>query len=213
MKNIFFRKKETENRNYTRYNDISEVEYNHHNLSYYLMRKPSDKKIIPYLKSIKGRDILEVGAGYGYYTKYLLKNNDVEVADVNPYLCQKIGVQVYECEARQIAKIIKKEYDFVLSFWLTEYLNPKEMEEFIHGAMEILKPGGIFLATVILNMGMGKAYTFGAGLKGINKYGYSVSDIHVMSEDCGKVNFRRIDTYLGIPFATLLKIKKDMNVL
>lgn len=213
MKNIFFKNNETGNNNYARYDDISESEYNHHNISYYLMRKPSDKKIIPYLKSIKDCNILEVGAGYGYYTRYLLKNNKVEVADVNAHLCQKIGVPVYSCKAGQIAKLMEKEYDFVFSFWLTEYLDQIEMEEFISGAMELLKPGGLFLTTVVLNKGMGRVYTFGAGLKGINKYGYSINDILTMSKKYDKISIEKIDTYLRIPFAVLLKIKKDTRAL
>lgn len=129
-------------KNYMRYRVTNEKLYTQHTLSYFLMRKPCDEIIIPRIKQISECDILEVGAGYGYYTSMILDKNNVEVADVNPTLCQHIGCPVYACNATELNDIIKKRYDYILSFWMTEYLNEEDMRVFLRSAFAILNRGG-----------------------------------------------------------------------
>lgn len=198
------------NENYMRYGSMTAEAYNKKSLSYYLMRKPCDKVILSYLKKLKGYEILEVGAGYGYYTKYILKNNNVEVADVNPQMCQQIGVPVYECKAECINECTEKKYDYVLSFFMTEYLDKNKMKDFLSNGCELLKPGGYLTTTVISNEGLGRGYIFGAHLKGINKFNYSINEIQNCVRDIGKVRIIKMNTIIGIPFAFLVEIQKSL---
>jgi len=196
-------------KNYDRYQNYSEQKYNKKGISYLLMKKQADRVLIPYLNGIKNKKILEVGLGYGYYTNYLIKNRNLVMGfDINPELGKNIGIEVVEGHANKLLEKINDKFDNVVSFFMTEYLNPEEMEEFITQSIQLLKPGGIFASTVIVNRGLGWLYITLARMKGIQKYNYSEKQIRNMIRAEKKVTITHLRTILGIPFAFLIEAEK-----
>ena len=193
--------------NYKRYNKMSEKNYNRKGLSYFLMRRKPDRFIFPYLENIHDEDVLEVGVGYGYYKRAYFSRNTVTGYDVNPRLGKNLGIEIYEGKAEDIAGV-GKQFDRILSFFMTEYLNSDQLYRFINDSVDVvLKEGGIFATTIILKKGLGKIYTSLATLKGIPKWSYSEKEIEAMVR--GK-DYRIIplNTYFGVPMLVLLEIKK-----
>lgn len=190
----------------SRYEFGSEQKYNRKGLSYLLMRKNPDKIIIPYLKRIKGEDILEVGIGYGYYKDAYFSDNNVTGYDANPELGRNLGIKIISGKADEIEKINIK-YNRILSFYMTEYLNPEELQRFIDSSLNILLEDGVLATTIIVRKGLGKLYTRLASIKGIKKYSYSYTEIK--SIVYGR-NYKLIplNTYFGIPMSVLLEIRK-----
>lgn len=170
------------------------------------MRKNPDKIIIPYLKRIKGEDILEVGIGYGYYKDAYFSDNNVTGYDANPELGRNLGIKIISGKADEIEKINIK-YNRILSFYMTEYLNPEELQRFIDSSLNILLEDGVLATTIIVRKGLGKLYTRLASIKGIKKYSYSYTEIK--SIVYGR-NYKLIplNTYFGIPMSVLLEIRK-----
>ncbi len=117
--------------NYNRYNDTSEKEYNKKGLSYFVLRKNADKTIIPYLKSVEGKNCLEVGVGYGYYKDAYFNGNNVTGYDVNPKMGEHLPIDIIEGKADELAKRVHEKFDYVFSFCMTEYLNFEELKAFI----------------------------------------------------------------------------------
>lgn len=197
-------------KNYDRYQNYSEKKYNRKSISSFFMKSQADKFLIPYTKEIKKKKILEVGLGYGYYTKYLIENqNVVRGYDINPELGENIGIEIIEGRADQLREKIKEKYDYVISFFMTEYLNDKEMSRFIEQGTGILSAGGIFASTFILNKGLGWLYTVLARIKGIKKYCYSEKQIEQMiSADISRIKIIHLNTVFGIPFVGLVEIQK-----
>ena len=74
--------------NYDRYKTVTSACYEKKDLMDYLVRIPSDKKLVPLIDGIKGKKILDVGLGTGRYTRLLVKDNEVVGVDRNPHLCQ-----------------------------------------------------------------------------------------------------------------------------
>lgn len=194
--------------NYKRYDKMTEEKYNRKGISYFLMRRKPDRIIIPYLENIQGEDVLEVGVGYGYYKQAYFSNNNVTGYDVNPELGKNLGIKIYEGKAEDIAGI-EKQFDRVLSFYMTEYLNSDQLYRFINDSVDVvLKERGIFATTIIIKKGLGKIYTSLATLKGITKWSYSRKEIEAMVR--GR-NYRIIplNTYFGMPVSVLLEIKNE----
>lgn len=197
-------------KNFDRYKGYSQSKYNRKGLSYYLMRKPADHILLSYLEKIKKKKILEVGIGYGYYTKVLIKNkNKVTGADVNPELGKSIGIDIIETAANKLDVNIKEKYDLILSFFMTEYLSKLELEAFIRQSLNLLNVNGVFSTTIILNKGIGKFYTSMAQIKGIKKYAYSYKDIMDLANISGnKIRIVPLNSIFKIPFAVFLEIKR-----
>lgn len=194
--------------NYDRYLHYTESQYNKKGLSYFFMRKQANKKLIPYINSIKKKKILEVGPGYGYYTKYLLENdNDVRGLDVNPELGVNVGIEITKGNADRLQDMVHNKYDRILSFFMTEYLNETQMQEFVHQGVHQLERDGIFATTVIVNRGLGWIYIVLARLKGIKKYCYSLKQIRKMVGVEKNVRMIPLNTILSIPFAVLVEVK------
>ena len=59
-------------KNYDRYRDTTSQDCGKKTVMSWFCRIPSDRKILPLLRDIKNKKILEVGLGAGYYTKILL---------------------------------------------------------------------------------------------------------------------------------------------
>lgn len=197
--------------NYDRYLNDTEEHYNKKSISYYLMRHPSDQILIPYVSRIENAKVLEAGVGYGYYTRFYINNgNDIVGLDANPQMGKNIGIEIVQGLANELREKIQGRFDYILSFFMTEYLSYKELEAFLVQGTDRLERGGILATTIILNRGLGKLYIFLAGMKGIQKYNYSKSQILSMIRQLKNVKIRvtPLQTVMKIPFAVLLEIKK-----
>lgn len=200
--------------NYDRYLAETEEHYNKKNLSYYLMRKPADRILIPYVSQIKNAKVLEVGIGYGYYTGYYIKNhNKVKGLDVNPQLGKNTGVQIIQGTANQLKSKVKGTFHYILSFFMTEYLPYKELQQFFEQSGELLQRGGVLATTVILKKGLGRWYILLARIKGVKKYNYTMKEIKWIVHDLKDMRVRvtPLNTIMNIPFAVLVEIKKIGN--
>ncbi len=196
-------------KNYDRYKSYTEKKYNRKSLSYYLMKKESDKILIPFVKNIMKKKILEVGLGYGYYTRYLVENdNMVKGLDINPELGQNIGIEIMRGHANKLRVLIQDKYDYVLSFFMTEYLDESELKDFIQQGIELLNPNGIFATTVVADKGLGWIYIKLARIKGIQKYCYSEKKIREMIGRGKQISIIPLNTVFNIPFAVLVKVKR-----
>ena len=194
--------------NYDRYDGFDEQRYNRRGISYYVLRKTADKTIIPYLSKIKNKKCLEVGVGYGYYKNIYFDDNRVIGYDVNAQLVKNLSIETIVGKADEISKKVKERFDYVLSFFMTEYLNKEELKKFIDQGLKMLNPQGIFCTTIILKKGMGGLYTYLARMKGIKKYSYSMNEI---KEILGGTEYKvyPLRSLLGIPFAVLLEVKNE----
>lgn len=135
--------------NFRRYDSVTEKKYNRKGISYLLLRKKADKKIMAYLRGIKGERILEAGIGYGYYKDVYFKANHVTGYDVNPQLGQHLGIEIIQGRADEIAKVGRK-FDRVLSFYMTEYLNPEELKKFLDDSVDaVIVRGGYLLRRLL----------------------------------------------------------------
>lgn len=195
--------------NYDRYQNYTEKEYNNKNISNFFMKNQADKVLLPYIRNIRKKKILEVGPGYGYYTKYLLENgNIVEGLDINPELGQNIGIKIERGRADQLSDTFHEKFDCVFSFWMTEYLNKVQMKAFMTQGIEHLERSGVFATTVIMNKGLGWIYIILARIKGIQKYCYSKKEIQEMLGGEKKVSIVPLNTVFHIPFAVLVKVER-----
>lgn len=194
--------------NYDRYRYYTESQYEKKGLSYYFMKKQADKRLLPYVTHIRKKRVLEVGPGYGYYTKYLLKNdNHVSGLDINPELGANIGIKIVKGRADQLQDKIQDKYDRILSFFMTEYLDEIQMGEFMRQSIKVLDSEGIFATTVIVNKGLGWIYITLACLKGIKKYCYSSKQIRNMIGEGKAVRMIPLNTIFNIPFAVLVEVR------
>lgn len=197
-------------RNYDRYQNYTESKYNKKGISWLLMKKQADKKLIPYVKSIQKKKILEVGPGYGYYTRYLLENqNEVSGVDINPELGSDIGIEITKGQADQLQDIVHDKYDRICSFFMTEYLDEQQMKEFMLQSIALLKPSGIFATTAILNRGLGRIYITLARMKGVRKFCYSIKALREMLGEERKVRIVPLNTVFHIPFAVLIEVEQQ----
>ena len=193
--------------NYKRYNSLTKKKYNRKGISYYLMRKKSDEFIIPYLRRIKNKVVLEAGIGYGYYKKAYFSNNTVIGYDVNPDMGKDLGIEIIAGRADEIGKINRR-FDRILSFYMTEYLTRTELKRFIDDSVDVLlKPGGIFATTIIVRRGLGRIYTSLATMKGIRKNSYSYDEIKKLVSG-RNYKITPLNTYFGVPMSVFLEIKK-----
>lgn len=174
-----------------------------------MMKKQADKRLIPYVKSMEKKKILEVGPGYGYYTRYLLENgNSVSGVDINPELGANIGIEIMKGRADQLSKIVHEKYDRVCSFWMTEYLDELQMKKFMQQSIALLNHEGVFATTVILNRGLGWIYITLARMKGVRKFCYSIKEMEEMIGEVGKVRIVPLNTVFHIPFAVLIEVEQ-----
>lgn len=191
--------------NYDRYKKCTEEKYDKKSISSFFMKNPCDKILLPYIKGIMDKEILEVGLGYGGYTKRYMNRNNVWGLDVNPDMGKNIGIKIIQGKADEIREKVNQKYDYVLSFFMTEYLAPDELGQFIEQSVGALKPGGTFATTVILNRGIGWLYVTLARIKGIKKYNYSINTVTKMAS--GKnIRITKLNSVLHIPFAFLLEV-------
>jgi cyclopropane fatty-acyl-phospholipid synthase-like methyltransferase len=196
--------------NYDRYKTETAQSYEKKGVMDYLVRIPSNKKLLPLIDNIKGKKVLDVGLGTGWYTKLLLKNNSVIGIDRNPHLCS-LPIKIYQGDATQIGKLAGNEkFDVVFSTWMTEYLNPKQLITFFSQSKSLLKENGRLMTTVISKCGFGFLYITAAKMiRGIVKYNYSKKQITDMLKGVGFVDIEIINlsSWLNIPWAFIVVAK------
>jgi cyclopropane fatty-acyl-phospholipid synthase-like methyltransferase len=196
--------------NYDRYKTETAQSYEKKGVMDYLVRIPSNKKLLPLIDNIKGKKVLDVGLGTGWYTKLLLKNNSVIGIDRNPHLCS-LPIKIYQGDATQIGKLASNEkFDVVFSTWMTEYLNPKQLITFFSQSKSLLKENGRLMTTVISKCGFGFLYITAAKMiRGIVKYNYSKKQITDMLKGVGFVDIEIINlsSWLNIPWAFIVVAK------
>jgi len=194
-------------KNYERYAETTTEEYNKRTIMSYFCRVPSDKKIIPLISKIKNEEILDVGLGTGYYTKILMKNNHVTGVDMNPHLC-KLPIKVYKGNATELAKLVQGEkFDIVLSMWMTEYLDEKQLAAFFAESKRILKDNGKLITTVISSYGFGFLYiTLAKILRGVDKYNYRKEQTVKKLKEAGftDIEIIRLNSWLYLPWAYMV---------
>jgi ubiquinone/menaquinone biosynthesis C-methylase UbiE len=193
--------------NYDRYKTESAESYEKKCLMDYLVRIPSDKKLLPLISQIKGKKILDVGLGTGRYTKILLNDNDVIGIDRNPHLC-RLPIKVLQADATQFVGLVEAHsFDTVFSTWMTEYLNPEQLSTFFQQARITMRQGGEFVTTIISKHGFGFLYITAAGLlRGVSKYNYSKSEVCDKLREAGfkEISIVNLNSWLGIPWAYMV---------
>jgi ubiquinone/menaquinone biosynthesis C-methylase UbiE len=196
--------------NYDRYKSETAQSYEAKGIMDYLVRIPSNKKLLPLIDNIKGKKVLDVGLGSGWYTKLLLKENSVVGIDRNPHLCS-LPIKVYQGDATQICKLVGDEkFDVVFSTWMTEYLDVNQLQQFFNEAKKALKNNGRLITTVISKCGFGFLYiTAARAIRGIIKYNYSRQQVMNMLKDTGftDIEIINLNSWLGIPWAYVVIAK------
>jgi len=194
-------------KNYERYRLMTPGECKKKGLMYYLCRHFADKKIFPLINKIKNKKILDVGIGAGYYSKVLMKKNQIIGLDQNPHLCN-LPLKLIKGDATKIASLVSnKKMDIIFSTWMTEYLNEKELVAFFKESNKVLARNGKLITTIIAPSGFGSIYVFMAKMiKGINKYTYSEIVICKLLQTCGfnKIKIIPLNGFLMLPWAFLV---------
>ena len=194
-------------KNYDRYEKKTTEQYEKRTVMSYLCRIPSDRKLIPILSNIKGKNILDVGLGTGYYTRIMTADNRVAGVDQNPHLCV-LDIKVHKGDATQLSSLVGGEtFDIVLSTWMTEYLSSEQLDIFFKETKAVLNKNGKLITTVISKYGYGFMYITAARLiRGISKYNYKKKDIVDKLRKAGFENIQiiNLNSWLGIPWAYLV---------
>jgi ubiquinone/menaquinone biosynthesis C-methylase UbiE len=201
-------------KNFDRYINKTAEEYEKENVNtimYYLFRIPSDRKIIPSIRRIKGKRILDVGLGTGTYTKLLIDNNQVTGVDQNPHLC-KLPIKVIKGDATQLSSLVGGEkFDVVLSTWMTDYFNSEKLQQFFNEAKKAIKEGGQLITTTIRPSGWGLVYIFLARYwRGSDKHAFAKKRVAEMLKNAGfnDIDMINLNSWLGIPWACLVTARK-----
>lgn len=194
--------------NYERYN-INQ--YNKKGVSYYMLRRPSDKKIISFNEQIKQKDILEVGLGYGYYTAFMLKNKcNIVGADINPDMGKHLGIPIIKANANNLKNKVKADFDYIISIFMTEYLAKDELKSFLSDSLFLLRKDGCLCTTIIVRKGWGYLYALLANLRGIKKYSYSMKEItDILEIICNTYKLLPLKGAFRVPLAVLVKINEN----
>ncbi|HIH31557.1 TPA: class I SAM-dependent methyltransferase [Candidatus Woesearchaeota archaeon] len=199
-------------KNYNRYKKIEINDYEKKRVTSFFCRLPSDKRIMPLISKFKKKDVLEIGVGTGHYTKVFLENKcRVKGVDINPHLGRNLNIPIVKARADDFSKKINNErFDIVASFWITEYLNPKELEMFFNESRIIAKNQGMFISTFISKKGLGNLYIkFAWLLRGIKKYNYKQEYVTNILKQSGfsKITIIDLNSRFNIPWAYLVIAK------
>jgi len=194
-------------KNYERYKSLTSKDCDKKTLMYYLCRVPSDRRIVPLLSKIRSKRVLDVGLGSGHYTKIFIEQNEVVGVDRNPHLC-RLPIKVHSGDATELSKLVgEKQFDVVISTWLTEYLTTDQLEKFFSEAKKVLGNNGLLMTTVISTRGMGFLYIKLAKIvKGIDKYNYTKSVAVTKIKEAGfaDVEIIDLDSWFGFPWAYMV---------
>ena len=167
-------------------------------LMYYVCRVPANRRLIPAVRQIENKKVLDVGLGSGYYTELLLDKNTVVGIDQNPHLCE-LPITVHKGDATELSSIVEGEkFDVVLSTWMTDYLNSEQVLKFLTEAKAVLNDGGKVMVTFPKTYGFGFFYVRIAKLiRGINKYTYRRKDLAETFREAGfkQIEFVNLDSW------------------
>jgi SAM-dependent methyltransferase len=95
--------------------------------------------------------VLEIGAGGGRWTQYLIGAREVVVAELNPqffrYLRRRFKphkrkLRFYETSGYELNGIDAESIDFVFSFGTFVHIEPEGIDEYLGEIHRVLKPGG-----------------------------------------------------------------------
>ena len=195
-------------KNYERYLSETTEGYDKKMLMSYFCRIPSNRVIFPILSEYRGKKILEVGLGTGYYTKLLCRqDNHVVGVDRNPHLC-RLPIKVYGGDATELSKLTEGErFDLVISMWMTDYLDSEQLQTFFAESKKVLGEGGKFVTTVISNQGLGSMYvTLAKMVRGIDKHCYKKKVVLQMLGRAGfeDINVVSLNSWCFVPWAYLV---------
>lgn len=193
--------------NYRRYKHFNLNAYERKGLSYFLYRAPGDRIVLPLLREMQHKRVLEVGIGAGHYTRYLLNNHcHVTGVDINPHMGAHLGVNIIRATADDFTRYLAGEkFDLVASFWMTEYLAPQEFAQFLAESLRVVRSPGQFLTTFIDDAGWGRFYRWASSVRRIEKFTYAVEAVKAMLPDY-MVAMIAIPGRFGLPFAHLLRV-------
>jgi len=193
--------------NYERYCGVTAEQYNKRSITSFFCRMPSDRRIFPLIRDIKGKKILDVGLGTGYYTRFLIEHNKVKGVDRNPHLC-RLPVEVYEGDATELGRLVNDEkFDVVFSTWMTEYLSPEQLSLFFKEAKKVLNDRGQLMTTIVSKYGFGFIYvTLAKLLRGINKYNYSLKHVttKLREAEFTGIEVIKLGSWLHVPWAYMV---------
>ncbi len=116
-----------------------------------VMDRLEKKELLTYLPSVKGKDVLELGAGIGRYTSHFaLKANHVTTSDIVPKFIEKSKEHnaafsniSYIAEDAMKLEFSKEKFDFIFINWLFMFLEDDEVEHLTNKFLDWLKPDGI----------------------------------------------------------------------
>lgn len=189
---------------FDRYKSMTAKQCNRKTLMYYLCRVPANRALIPVIRQIENKKVLDVGLGSGYYTKLLLDKNTVVGIDQNPHLCE-LQIKVYSGDATELSSIVRDEkFDVVLSTWMTDYLNIAKIGRFFAEAKAVLKDGGKLMVTFPDTYGLGFFYVKAARLiRGVEKYTHNKRKIVEKLQETGfkSIEIVKLNSWLYLPWA------------
>ena len=174
-------------KNYERYDQLGWESYEKKSLLSILIGKKCDTIIGEVIVGIKGKKILELGCGTGRYTKIYDKSNAIKCIDINPHLFKLSNVPLIKGNVAELDKLLNNEerFDYITSFWMSEYLNEKEIEQTLTKSRKFLALNGLIIFTFISDGLIGRLYIAGAGIKKIVKYKYSSDKMHKIIGNAG----------------------------
>ena len=191
---------------YERYEGTTGKQCVKRTLMYYVCRVPANRRLIPAVRRIENKKVLDVGLGSGYYTELLLDKNTVVGIDQNPHLCE-LPITVHKGDATELSSIAEGEkFDVVLSTWMTDYLNGEQVRKFLTEAKAVLNDGGKLMATFPDTYGLGFFYVRAARyIRGVNKHTYSKKQVIEQLKTAGfnDIEIVKLNSWLHIPWAFL----------
>lgn len=190
-----------------RYKGMTAKQYDRKTLMYYLCRTPANRKLIPAVCRVENKKVLDVGLGTGSYTKLLVDKNTVVGVDQNPHLCE-LPITVHQGDAAELRALVGDEkFDIILSTWMTDYLDAKQLQSFLAEAKAVLNSAGKLMITVVATYGLGFFYVRIAKLlRGVNKYTYRKKQIIEKLKEAGFTDIKiiRLNSWLCVPWAYLV---------
>ncbi|MHC4396446.1 MAG: class I SAM-dependent methyltransferase [Planctomycetota bacterium] len=177
-----------------RYKKITAKQYDRKTLMYYLCRIPANRNLIPAIRRIENKKVLDVGLGTGSYTKLLLDRNTVVGIDRNPHLCE-LPITVHSGDATELSTLVEGEkFDVVLSTWMTDYLNAEQLQKFFAEAKAVLNDSGRLMVTFPNTYGFGFFYVRIARLiRKVEKYTHCKKKVTEMLSSRGFKNIEFIN--------------------
>lgn len=108
----------------------------------------SDVKLMYIKKNLQGEVILDVGAGYCYYSEWLIQNSPhLKVVSIDQLdLISQNGIEFLNLNLENPLPLEDNSFSSILAFDIIEHINNDEM--LIDELYRICKPGGIIIGSV-----------------------------------------------------------------